>query len=594
MRKIIPLLLALPLLLTACGTPSVEPSPSPTAEVQPSPSQTAYSATPNDLNRLPEPTVDPRIPQEPAVLAGPADEGYTFTSDTQHFSIEIPDEAAPYIIISDGRPGYIPVGEAVSFLYYSHEYKTDLGTFGSVMAVPREDYFNPTRYHIESYHGTFGVIKANSEYIYVDITGAGGYDMTMLPLEGLDTAWDVAGFNALKENLAVPEPDSLPVLERASLPAAAAKVNALGAATMTRGEAAVFFVDMLTADNKDTEYPLRFTDVAPGTDEARAIAYLDSYGVFARYTDDGERVSDGNLFRPDEPITRAEFAVLLQRVQFVNSPRTYIYPYWFYLSGSEPLPASDIDETHWAWDEINCAYYDGWYKLTDGKIRADEPITAEEMVGALTALYRELVRYERNLPVAGYDDEYKNIYLCGNSDSNEKGWLVTEDYRNIGRFTCWYSYVEDGRLVCGKVDETQATLTEENYSIHFEDGSYADYSLTLSDGHTLYFKSRDNVSDAALWQSMLYNHETASDYASGCLRGITTGMSADEVVARFPADELYSCMDDGYIYGGEGGACGLIGTDAGGRYIRYCDGENSVRFSLDENDCVKGIEYIQG
>ena len=589
MKKIVPLVLVIAL-LAACGAPGAEVTPSPTPEATPSP--TPYPASPHDLNRPPEPTVDPRIPQEPAVLAGPEEDGYTFTSDTQHFSIEIPDEAAPYILISDGRPRYIPLGQAVSFLYYSHEYESDLGTFGSIMAVPREDYFNPTRYYNDDYHGVHGVVKASRDYIYVDITGTGGSDMTILPLEGLDTARDVVGFSAIKENLVVPEQDGLPVLERESLPAAAAKLDAMGTDTMTRGEAAVFFVDMLTADNKDTEYPLRFTDVTPGTDEARAIAYLDSYGVFARYTDEGERVSDGDLFRPDELITRAEFAVLLQRVQFVNSPRTYIYPYWFYLSGSEPLPASDIDETHWAWDEINCAYYDGWYELTDGKIRADEAITAEEMVEAMTALYRELVRYNRALPTAGYEDE--RIYLCGNADSNEKAYLLTDSFMDIESFTCWYSYVDGGRLVCGKVDETQATLTEEADGTLTEDGWYADYSVTLPDGHKLYFKSWDNVTDIALWQSMPYNHESAADYDSEALRGITAGVSADEVVARFPADELYSCLSDGYIYGAEGGACGLIGTDAGGRYIQYSDGENSVRFGLDENDCVKSIEYIQG
>lgn len=517
------------------------------------------------------------------MLAGPEEDGYTFTSDTQHFSIEIPDEAAPYILISDGRPRYIPLGQAVSFLYYSHEYESDLGTFGSIMAVPREDYFNPTRYYNDDYHGVHGVVKASRDYIYVDITGTGGSDMTILPLEGLDIARDVVGFSAIKENLVVPEQDGLPVLERESLPAAAAKLDALGTDTMTRGEAAVFFVDMLTADNKDTEYPLRFTDVTPGTDEARAIAYLDSYGVFARYTDEGERVSDGDLFRPDEPITRAEFAVLLQRVQFVNSPRTYIYPYWFYLSGSEPLPASDIDETHWAWDEINCAYYDGWYELTDGKIRADEAITAEEMVEAMTALYRELVREDMSMPVA--DLEYNHYNLSGDRDDSVTAVVIIGDDDDEGKFRCWYGYELSGATICGILDENSAVLSR--------DGVGSPYVIE-SDDPALSFELTTVLSDIACWQNIPFIYENGQYTATNSLRGVVPGMSADEVVARFPADELYSCLSDGYIYGAEGGACGLIGTDAGGRYIQYSDGENSVRFGLDENDCVKSIEYIQG
>ena len=580
MKKIVPLVLVIAL-LAACGAPAAEVTPSPTPEATPSP--TPYPASPHDLNRPPEPTVDPRIPQEPAVLAGPEEDGYTFTSDTQHFSIEIPDEAAPYILISDGRPRYIPLGQAVSFLYYSHEYESDLGTFGSIMAVPREDYFNPTRYYNDDYHGVHGVVKASRDYIYVDITGTGGSDMTILPLEGLDTARDVVGFSAIKENLVVPEQDGLPVLERESLPAAAAKLDALGTDTMTRGEAAVFFVDMLTADNKDTEYPLRFTDVTPGTDEARAIAYLDSYGVFARYTDEGERVSDGDLFRPDEPITRAEFAVLLQRVQFVNSPRTYIYPYWFYLSGSEPLPASDIDETHWAWDEINCAYYDGWYELTEGKIRADEAITAEEMVEAMTALYRELVREDMSMPVA--DLEYNHYNLSGDRDDSVTAVVIIGNDDDEGKFRCWYGYELSGATICGILDENSAVLSR--------DGVGSPYVIE-SDDPALSFELTTVLSDIACWQNIPFIYENGQYTATNSLRGVVPGMSADEVVARFPADELYSCMGDGYIYGAEGGACGLIGTDAGGRYIQYSDGENSVRFGLDENDCVKSIEYIQG
>lgn len=580
MKKIVPLVLVIAL-LAACGAPGAEVTPSPTPEATPSP--TPYPASPHDLNRPPEPTVDPRIPQEPAVLAGPEEDGYTFTSDTQHFSIEIPDEAAPYILISDGRPRYIPLGQAVSFLYYSHEYESDLGTFGSIMAVPREDYFNPTRYYNDDYQGVHGVVKASRDYIYVDITGTGGSDMTILPLEGLDTARDVVGFSAIKENLVVPEQDGLPMLERESLPAAAAKLDAMGTDTMTRGEAAVFFVDMLTADNKDTEYPLRFTDVTPGTDEARAIAYLDSYGVFARYTDEGERVSDGDLFRPDEPITRAEFAVLLQRVQFVNSPRTYIYPYWFYLSGSEPLPASDIDETHWAWDEINCAYYDGWYELTDGKIRADEAITAEEMVEAMTALYRELVREDMSMPVA--DLEYNHYNLSGDRDDSVTAVVIIGDDDDEGKFRCWYGYELSGATICGILDENSAVLSR--------DGVGSPYVIE-SDDPALSFELTTVLSDIACWQNIPFIYENGQYTATNSLRGVVPGMSADEVVARFPADELYSCLSDGYIYGAEGGACGLIGTDAGGRYIQYSDGENSVRFGLDENDCVKSIEYIQG
>lgn len=568
MKRIVPLFLALALILAACGAPTAEPSPSP--------SPTPYPASPQDLNTLPEPTVDPRIPQEPAVLAGPADEGYTFTSDTQHFSIEISDEAAPYVVICDGLTGYYPVGEAVSFCFYSYKYDTILGTFGTVIAYPREDFFDPTTIYNESSHAVCNVIKASEDYIYVHLGSVGGSDMPIEPLEGLDIAGDTIGFNALRENMVTLPADDMPALERDSLPAAAAKLNALGAATMTRGEAAVFVVDMLTADNKDRAYPLRFSDVTPGTDEAHSIAYLDSYGVFARYTRGGDLISDGDLFRPDEPITRAEFVQLLQRVQFARRQISH-YP----ISFGDSIPASDLDKGHFAYLELDRAWKDGWIELTDGLVRPDEAMTAAEMRAALTALYRELVREDMSMPVA--DLEYNHYRLSGDVDDAVTAVVIIDEGGE--KFRCWYGYEWDGVIFCGILDESCAVLSQ--------DGVGSPYVIE-TDEPELRFELTTTLSDIACWQNIPFIYEPGQYAETNSLRGVVPGMGADEVVARFPADELYSCLSDGYIYGAEGGACGIIGTDAGGRYIQYSDGENSVRFSLDENDCVKVIEYIPG
>lgn len=566
MKRLIPLLLALALLLTACGAPLAEPSPSPTP----------YPASPQDLNTLPEPTVDPRIPQEPAVLVGPADEGYTFTSDTQHFSIEISDEAAPYVVICDGLTGYYPVGEAVSFCFYSYKYDTILGTFGTVIAYPREDFFDPTTIYNESSHAVCDVIKASEDYIYVHLGSVGGSDMPIEPLEGLDFAGDTIGFNALRENMVTLPADDMPALERDSLPAAAAKLNALGDAVMTRGDAAVFVTDILTADNKDRAYPLRFTDVAPGTDEAHSIAYLDSYGVFARYTRGGDLISDGDLFRPDEPITRAEFVQLLQRVQFARRQISH-YP----ISFGDSIPASDLDKGHFAYLELDRAWKDGWIELTDGLVRPDEAMTAAEMRAALTALYRELVREDMSMPVA--DLEYNHYRLSGDVDDAVTAVVIIDEGGE--KFRCWYGYERDGVIFCGILDESCAVLSQ--------DGVGSPYVIE-TDEPELRFELTTTLSDIACWQNIPFIYEPGQYAETNSLRGVVPGMGADEVVARFPADELYSCLCDGCIYGAEGGACGIIGTDAGGRYIQYSDGENSVRFSLDENDCVKVIEYIPG
>ena len=122
------------------------------------------------------------------------------------------------------------------------------------------------------------------------------------------------------------------------------------------------------------EYPLRFSDVEPGTEAARAIAYLDSYGMFYGH--------DGELFRPDEPFTRAEFTELLQRLHLAQ-PQGNPYPDWY----GEPIGAADLGAEHWAYDVMTRAYKDGWMEMDESvRIRPDEAVTAAEMAHALRAV----------------------------------------------------------------------------------------------------------------------------------------------------------------------------------------------------------------
>ena len=159
---------------------------------------------------------------------------------------------------------------------------------------------------------------------------------------------------------------------------AAAYANwAGGVATWRRAAPALWAAALLTAGNKDKDYELRYTDVEPGTDEALAIAYLDSYGMYYGH--------DEELFRPDDPFTRADFAELLQRMQLARFQLTQ-YPNWY----GNPVEVSDLDNAHWAYNAVNRAYQDGWLEMKDGKIRPDDAITAAEMATALRVLYAEL------------------------------------------------------------------------------------------------------------------------------------------------------------------------------------------------------------
>lgn len=84
---------------------------------------------------------------------------------------------------------------------------------------------------------------------------------------------------------------------------------------------------------------------------------------------------DGEQFRPDEPITRAEFVMLLHRLSFQSSPVCF----------GETLESLPVD--YWGFNYVNYAWRCGWLELdANGDIHADEPITAAEAAHALSAV----------------------------------------------------------------------------------------------------------------------------------------------------------------------------------------------------------------
>ena len=178
---------------------------------------------------------------------------------------------------------------------------------------------------------------------------------------------------AISDGMVVDEPSSVPKLDTAALPVKAGELAAKGDAAMTRAEAAQLAFDLLTAANKDVTYPLDYTDVDANSEHAHAIAYLDSYGLMTRYSRNGEDL-DGNLFRPNEHITRAEFAMLLHRLSFQTFPSVY----------GDSL---DINYDVWYSSYVNYAWRCGWLELDEtGSIRPDEPITAAEAAHALSVV----------------------------------------------------------------------------------------------------------------------------------------------------------------------------------------------------------------
>ena len=125
---------------------------------------------------------------------------------------------------------------------------------------------------------------------------------------------------------------------------------------MTRAEAAQMFYRLLL--KPDVEITAGFSDVAEGAWYQAAVETLASIGFLNGYED--------GTFRPDQPITRAEFTAIAMR--FVNMlPGTLVY--------------SDVDIEFWAKEAIVAASVYGYITgYEDGTFRPNDLITRAEVV----------------------------------------------------------------------------------------------------------------------------------------------------------------------------------------------------------------------
>lgn len=131
---------------------------------------------------------------------------------------------------------------------------------------------------------------------------------------------------------------------------------------MTRAEVTTMFARLLTEQiEADKTYSNTFSDVPKGYWEANYIGYMQQFGIITGY-------SDGS-FRPDAPVTRAEFAAIASRFEKLTE-------------GSKSF--TDVPDTYWAARYINFAATRGWVTgYSDGTFKPENPITRAE-VAAVT------------------------------------------------------------------------------------------------------------------------------------------------------------------------------------------------------------------
>ena len=146
--------------------------------------------------------------------------------------------------------------------------------------------------------------------------------------------------------------------------------------SITRAEVAMIFFRLLVDENKNIPKPSVFSDVVSGAWYAQAISYLASINILKGYPD--------GKFRPNQPITRAEFATIASRFDQLEASASNAFP--------------DI-ATHWAKAFINSAAEKGWVEgYPDGTFQPQKNISRAEVVKVINVMLDRKIQMD-DIPV---------------------------------------------------------------------------------------------------------------------------------------------------------------------------------------------------
>lgn len=199
-------------------------------------------------------------------------------------------------------------------------------------------------------------------------------------------------------------------------------------ASITRAEVATIFFRLLEDEIRDANYTKEnnFTDVNVGDWFNTAVSTLAKLEIL-----NGYKEADGTYsFRPNNPITRGEYATIVSRLASVE--------------GNEEVALSDIAD-HWAYENILKATSLGWIKgYEDGTFRPTNDITRAE---AMTLTNRVLCREPETV-----DDilSEEMVTFTDNADTSMWYYLAIQEATNSHE----YKMKPDGK------HETWTKLTE--------------------------------------------------------------------------------------------------------------------------------------
>lgn len=189
--------------------------------------------------------------------------------------------------------------------------------------------------------------------------------------------------------------------------------------SMSRAEVATMFTRLLKdRPDKAKTYPSDFTDIESTAWYANPVGYAAQEAIIKGYPD--------GTFRPDTPISRAEFAAIATRFAGLKD---------------SPAPAfTDLSADHWAYESIRLAAGHGWIAgYPDNSFRPDQPISRAEVI---TITNRVLNRYGDQDWLTNHQDVFIHF-----ADMTQEDWYYTtimeavlgHDYNRLedGKGECW-------------------------------------------------------------------------------------------------------------------------------------------------------------
>lgn len=182
--------------------------------------------------------------------------------------------------------------------------------------------------------------------------------------------------------------------------------------TITRGEAAVIFARLMTDFDSAKTYTPAFPDLSESDYFYSYIGFLEDYGIITGYED--------GTFRPWEPVTRTEFAVIASKFAELTETEENVF--------------TDVDDDFWGKPFILLAHKNGWVNgYEDGTFRPLASITRAEVVSIVNRML------ERSCDTEFARNNADDIAVFG--DVSESHWA----YNDIIEAANGHLYVtEDG------------------------------------------------------------------------------------------------------------------------------------------------------